>query len=113
MGAIVSLVTQAMPAGQEEGLHREGIFTAYDSGMAGEHRYWFPAKRFGWGWGLPTTWQGYLVLGVYFGLIGVGMFAWSASRDSLTFFLWTMLLTALLIAVCWWKGEPPGGRRHS
>jgi hypothetical protein len=20
--------------------------------------YWFPAKRYGWGWGLPTVWQG-------------------------------------------------------
>jgi hypothetical protein len=24
-------------------------------------RYWFPAKRYGWGWGLPVTWQGWLV----------------------------------------------------
>ena len=21
-------------------------------------RYWFPAKRYGWGWGPPSTWQG-------------------------------------------------------
>jgi hypothetical protein len=25
-------------------------------------RYWFPAKRYGWGWGLPVTWQGWAVL---------------------------------------------------
>ena len=21
-------------------------------------RYWFPVKRYGWGWGLPGTWEG-------------------------------------------------------
>jgi hypothetical protein len=20
--------------------------------------FWFPAKRYGWGWGLPVKWQG-------------------------------------------------------
>lgn len=24
--------------------------------------YWFPAKRYGWGWGLPSSWQGWVVL---------------------------------------------------
>jgi hypothetical protein len=23
---------------------------------------WFPAKRYGWGWGLPVAWQGWVVL---------------------------------------------------
>jgi hypothetical protein len=23
---------------------------------------WFRAKKYGWGWGLPLTWQGWLVL---------------------------------------------------
>ena len=23
---------------------------------------WFPAKKFGWGWGLPKVWQGWVVL---------------------------------------------------
>jgi hypothetical protein len=27
-----------------------------------EPRYWFPAKRYGWGWGSPATWQGWVVL---------------------------------------------------
>lgn len=25
-------------------------------------KIWFPAKRYGWGWGLPVTWQGWVVL---------------------------------------------------
>lgn len=31
-------------------------------------RYWFPAKKYGWGWGMPATWQGWLVLGAYLAL---------------------------------------------
>ena len=28
-------------------------------------KYWFPAKRYGWGWGLPGTWQGWLVVAAF------------------------------------------------
>lgn len=24
---------------------------------------WFPAKKFGWGWGLPKVWQGWVTFG--------------------------------------------------
>jgi hypothetical protein len=24
--------------------------------------YWFPARRYGWGWGPPIRWQGWVVL---------------------------------------------------
>jgi hypothetical protein len=38
--------------------------------------YWFPAKRYGWGWGPPLTWQGWVFmiswLVVFF--CGVGYF---------------------------------------
>ncbi len=33
--------------------------------MQTEPKYWFPAKRYGWGWGIPNTWQGWLVLAVF------------------------------------------------
>lgn len=26
---------------------------------------WFGAKKYGWGWGFPKTWQGWVVLSVY------------------------------------------------
>src|SRR6266702_3273794 len=32
--------------------------------MQSDGKYWFPAKRYGYGWGIPTTWQGWLVLAV-------------------------------------------------
>jgi hypothetical protein len=25
--------------------------------MTRDDRYWFPAKRYGWGWGLPPRWR--------------------------------------------------------
>ena len=32
-------------------------------------RHWFPAKRYCWGWGLPSTWEGWVVLAVYLALL--------------------------------------------
>jgi hypothetical protein len=31
--------------------------------------YWFPAKRYGWGWGVPLCWQGWAVLAAYLAVI--------------------------------------------
>ena len=33
---------------------------------------WFPAKRYGWGWGLPICWQGWIVLIVWMVLLSAG-----------------------------------------
>jgi hypothetical protein len=41
--------------------------------MANSNQNWFPAKRYGWGWGPPTTWQGWLLLALY--IIGVSVVA--------------------------------------
>ncbi|WP_269146578.1 hypothetical protein [Xanthomonas oryzae] len=38
--------------------------------MADKKDYWFPAKTYGWGWGLPTVWQGWLVYGIAAVLLG-------------------------------------------
>jgi len=74
-------------------------------------RYWFPAKRYGWGWGLPIAWEGWLVMLAYFGLLALA-FVVAPPRQSLSGFLaYVALLTALLVAICWWKGEPPKWRR--
>jgi len=72
--------------------------------------YWFPAKRYGWGWGLPTVWQGMAVLAAFAVLMAAGG-AWLArSHDNGLFLLYAGGLTALLVLVCWWKGEPPRWR---
>jgi len=73
-------------------------------------RYWFPAKRYGWGWGLPITWEGWVVLLGFVGLVAAGIVMVPPKPAPFGFFAYVAVLTALLIAICWWKGEPPKWR---
>ena len=78
--------------------------------MPDSGNYWFPAKRYGWGWGLPIAWQGWLVLAAFFVLVLLGI-RWFPPRQSMpVFFLYIAVITALLTGVCWLKGEPPRWR---
>lgn len=71
---------------------------------------WFPAKRYGWGWGPPVCWQGWAVLILYFILIALCAL-WTLPQDSAPLFLWCCsALTVLLILVCRIKGEKPRWR---
>jgi len=77
----------------------------------GTSRYWFPAKRHGWGWGPPSRWQGWVVLLVYLALV-LGGIPWvQASRGSTAYIAYVLILTVVLIAICWRTGEPPRWRR--
>jgi len=73
-------------------------------------KYWFPAKRYGWGWGLPCAWQGWLIFAAFFALIIVGIFVFPPAESLCRFITYTSLVTALFVAVCWLKGEPPRWR---
>ena len=72
--------------------------------------YWFPAKRYGWGWGPPATWQGWAVLAAFIILIIVGVFIVPPHRSPAKFVAYVVILSAVLTGVCWWKGEPPRWR---
>ena len=78
--------------------------------MAERIRYWFPAKRYGWGWGLPVSWQGWLVLVVFGLFVVLGVFIVPPTRDALSFVIYNTIGIAALLAVCWAKGEPPAWR---
>ncbi|MBB5420551.1 CHASE2 domain-containing sensor protein [Paraburkholderia atlantica] len=78
--------------------------------MPPSDRYWFPAKRYGWGWGLPVRWQGWVTLLAYLVLIGVVAFRFQPAGHPLPFALLVALLTVALAVVCWLKGEPPRWR---
>jgi hypothetical protein len=72
-------------------------------------RYWFPAKRYGWGWGLPIAWQGWAIFVAFLVLVAVG--AGVIPKHSLAGFVaYAVVLSILLVGVCWWKGEPPRWR---
>ena len=78
--------------------------------MQRKEKYWFPAKRYGWGWGPPATWQGWLVLLGYIASVSlVGIF-FSPDRHALTFPIGIAFATCGLIAICLKKGEPPAWR---
>lgn len=78
--------------------------------MSERPSYWFPAKRYGWGWGLPVAWQGWVVVGIFFVLLAAGSLWLLPSLGPVVFALYVVLLCLVLIAVCWAKGEPPGWR---
>lgn len=77
--------------------------------MQHDNGYWFPAKRYGWGWGMPATWQGWLVFLGFLVLLAVGV-AVIPRHSPIGFIAYAVALSALFIAVCWWKGEPPRWR---
>jgi hypothetical protein len=71
-----------------------------------ESKYWFRAKRHGWGWGLPMTWQGWGVLLVYVALVLGGIPLIQASKGDLVYVVYLCILTAVLVVICRLKGEP-------
>jgi hypothetical protein len=86
---------------------------------AANSRYWFAAKRYGYGWSRPLTWQGWVVmLGfiasfVWFGVwasnrVAAGQtFGWSDEKFVVTgFFLMMAVALPVLTAVCALTGEP-------
>jgi hypothetical protein len=62
------------------------------------------------GLGLPCAWQGWLVLAAYVGLMVAGAWAFPPRTALSPYLLYVLVLSALLVGVCWRKGEPPRWR---
>ena len=81
---------------------------------AGTPKYWFLAKRYGWGWSFPSAWQGWVVLVAYLALVVGGIPFVRASNGSLVAAIYVVVLTLALVAICCLTGERPrwrwGGR---
>ena len=71
-------------------------------------KYWFPAKRFGWGWGPPSTWEGWVFLVAWIAVV----FACTPLVEGhpVLFGLFMAAMIAVMLAVCFAKGEPPRWR---
>ena len=78
--------------------------------MRTEPEYWFPAKRYGWGWGLPIAWQGWVVFAGFVVLLLVGAFLFPPRKALAAYLIYVTILSVALIGVCWLKGEPPRWR---
>lgn len=78
--------------------------------MPESNGYWFPAKRYGWGWGLPVAWQGWTILVAFVALLIAGVFEFLFADKVVAFLVYTVVITLVFLAICYAKGEPPGWR---
>jgi hypothetical protein len=78
--------------------------------MLSDQHYWFPAKRYGWGWSFPSAWEGWIVVAVFAALLIAGAIFILPAKGVNLFIAYTVILSLALFAVCWWKGEPPHWR---
>jgi len=71
---------------------------------------WFPAKRYGWGWGFPARREGWIVFGAYLvGLIAAAL-VFGRNRQPVVFISLVWAWSSGLVFMCWWKGEKPRWR---
>ena len=75
--------------------------------------YWFKTKLYGWGW-VPAKWQGRVTTVIY--ILAIVFFVVIRKNDLSTdnktsgFALYVILLTAVLLFICYKKGEKPKWR---
>ena len=72
-------------------------------------KYWFAAKRYGWGWGLPLTWQGWMVLAGFL-VINLAVLLLPHGLARYAFLVVPPASLVVLIAICLKKGKPPRWR---
>ncbi|MDP1690283.1 MAG: hypothetical protein Q8L52_03745 [bacterium] len=74
--------------------------------------YWFKRKLYGWGW-TPALWQGWAVLAIFLVYVvwvvsGIEHSSDTVPDTEMYWFLGKIAFgAAILIAVCYWKGEKP------
>jgi len=78
--------------------------------MDGGKRYWFPAKRYGWGWGPPSTWQGWLATVLWAVVLFVGMLRIPFHGRVVAESAFAVAMIGIYMLICYWKGEPPRWR---
>jgi hypothetical protein len=73
-----------------------------------ETKYWFRAKRYGWGWGLPITWQRWTVLISWLVVLLYGV-RWFAYRHSLLHLVFACCMVILVWSSATGKESRHGG----
>ena len=73
--------------------------------------YWFKRKLYGWGW-TPAKWQGWFTIFIFIVLIflsglSLGLNKEPNTNDLILFFGKLLFFIALLIYICYKKGEKP------
>ena len=72
---------------------------------------WFPAKRYGYGWGFPVNKKGWLFFLSWLAVFFAGI-TYRQVQGLEPFIFWSFLLAmvAILVTVCYLKGEKPRWR---
>lgn len=65
----------------------------------GDGPEWFAPKRYGFGTGLPISWQGWLTTAAFSGIAVVSVYFLSDNKPALLAAI--LPVTALFIVVCW------------
>jgi hypothetical protein len=71
-------------------------------------RYWFPAKSYGWGWGFPVTWEGWLTFAIFIAVCCSSGWLSGGSIGATVAIIFAA--ACMLVGVAWCKGEPPRWR---
>lgn len=77
----------------------------------GGNAYWFPARRYGWGWGPPVTWQGWVAVALWAAMVVAGLILLRHNPyGQAANIAFVIVMGGVLTLLCYWKGEPPGWR---
>jgi hypothetical protein len=74
--------------------------------MNGERKWWFERRESGFGWGMPTCWQGWVVLVAFIVSMTAGIPLVGARYGQTGATLLIVALIAGLLIVLLLKGEP-------
>lgn len=72
-------------------------------------KIWFPAKKYGWGWGFPCAWQGWVVYAVWFILLSGGGILITPHSAGLSV-AYAIVLSVAFVFIVASKGEKPRWR---
>jgi hypothetical protein len=78
------------------------------SPMSKENHYWFRAKRYGLGWGLPCSWQGWTFFLIWLAVLVIAATELMPGQP-LIFTLTLAGMALILVVACYIKGEPLSG----
>ncbi len=78
--------------------------------MSKKMKIWFPLKSHGYGWGLPCSWQGWVVLLGYIALLASASWLIPLHESPSLYTAYVTGLTAVFIGICIWKGGCPRWR---
>ena len=76
-----------------------------------KNQLWFKRKRYGWGW-VPSAWQGWMIMLLYFLALfsnfkTLDLVKESGGNTLLIFAPRFIILTIILLVICYKKGEKP------